>query len=167
MTNLASLVTSSLQELFTAPTSDGALPDYSLNAIAQGIQAVPAFPVASILRGNSSPELTEQSIALQYPVMTIYCDKLSNTLKEKYRVFSGSAQVVVEVRHSTDRIQGIQEALETYVASACQILDNSRGDWANGVFYAGGYDVTFGPVKRGGRNFLQIAKFTVNVDISV
>jgi hypothetical protein len=34
------------------------------------------------------------------------------------------------------------------------------------MFYAGGYDVEFGPVKRGGKNFLQSAKVSFEVDVS-
>lgn len=34
------------------------------------------------------------------------------------------------------------------------------------MFYAGGYKVEFGPVKRGGRNFIQAAKITFELDVS-
>ena len=32
--------------------------------------------------------------------------------------------------------------------------------------YNGGYEINYGAVKHGGRNFLQIAKITLDVDIS-
>ena len=47
-----------------------------------------------------------------------------------------------------------------------QVLDNSRGDWGDGVFFAGGYEVAFGGIKHGGRNFLQIAKVAFVLEIS-
>jgi hypothetical protein len=34
------------------------------------------------------------------------------------------------------------------------------------MFYSGGYEVVFGPVKRGGRNFLQAAKITFEIGVS-
>ena len=32
-------------------------------------------------------------------------------------------------------------------------LSASRGDWGDGMFYTGGYEVSFGRVKQGGKNF--------------
>jgi hypothetical protein len=72
----------------------------------------------------------------------------------------------VEVRHSQDRLDGLQDALELYVDSVTQVLDGERGDWGNGLFYAGGYDVSLGAVKHGGRNFLQTAKILFQIDVS-
>jgi hypothetical protein len=34
------------------------------------------------------------------------------------------------------------------------------------MFYGGAYDVAFGPVKRGGRNFIQVAKVTLEIGVS-
>jgi hypothetical protein len=46
------------------------------------------------------------------------------------------------------------------------VLDANRGDWGDGVFYTGGYEVVFGAVKSGGKNFLQQAKITFDMDVS-
>lgn len=92
---------------------------------------------------------------------------MSNSLTEKFRTFSGTAQVAVDVRFSQESVTGIQSALETYVGAVCQILDGARGDWGNGLFYAGGYEVIFSPVKRGGQSFLQTAKVVFGVAVSV
>jgi hypothetical protein len=35
-----------------------------------------------------------------------------------------------------------------------------------GVFYGGVYEVEYGAVKHGGKNFIQIAKVTFNLEIS-
>ena len=42
----------------------------------------------------------------------------------------------------------------------------NRGDWGDGFFYPGGYELAFGSVKQGGKNFLQIAKATFELEIS-
>jgi hypothetical protein len=34
------------------------------------------------------------------------------------------------------------------------------------MYYAGGYQASFGPVKHGGRNFIQVAKVTFDVGVS-
>jgi len=47
-----------------------------------------------------------------------------------------------------------------------QVLDANRGSWGQGMFFTGGYEVKFDPVQHGGRNFLQVAKVTFEVDLS-
>ncbi len=42
----------------------------------------------------------------------------------------------------------------------------TRGDWGNGMFYSGGYEISFAAVKRGGRGFLQAARIGFNVGVS-
>jgi hypothetical protein len=96
----------------------------------------------------------------------VYCERISNTLREKFRRFSGSARIAVEVRGSLDRLEGLEEQIRFYADAVAQVLDNNRGDWGDGVFYPGGYEVTFGPVKQGGRNYLQTAKASFEVEIS-
>ena len=53
-----------------------------------------------------------------------------------------------------------------YVDAVCALLDDSRGDWGDGAFYAGGYEVAFEAVARGGKNFLQRAKVKFEVEVS-
>ena len=57
--------------------------------------------------------------------------------------------------------------LRIYTDAVGQILNQNRGDWGTGLFYGGGYEATFAAVKHGGRNFIQIAKVTFEVDASV
>ncbi len=162
MASLATASATAVFNLFTATAGD----DFALDAVARGLSDVPSLSLASVLLGNASPEIYEQSLAIKYPTVNVYCENLNNTLKEKFRVFSGTAGVAVQIRHSQDQIQGIQASLETYATAACEILDDSRGDLGNGLFYRGGYKVAFTPVKRGGRNFLQVAQITLELDIS-
>ena len=163
MISLATTVEATAASYLTA--ASGA--SFQLNAISQSLGAVPAVLIGSITIGSASPEIMEQSLVIAYPVFALYCDKLSNTLKEKFRTFSGTAQLSVDVRYSQDQIGGIQTTLESYVSATCQIFDESRGDWSNGLFYRGGYDVSFAPVKKGGKGFLQAAKIILSIDASI
>lgn len=161
--NLASTVTSTLSSILTAPVGGG----IQLNAVLTNLSGVALVAPGSVITGNASSDLNEKSLTVSYPTVNIFCEKLRNTLKEKFRTFSGTAETVVEVRHSQDQLQNIQANLESYVSAVCQILDSSRGDWGNGMFYAGGYEVTFGQVKRGGKNFIQTGRISLNVDLIV
>jgi hypothetical protein len=127
-----------------------------------------ALPIDSeqIYGQNVAAELAERSTKVRYPSVYVYCETIANTLAEKFRSFSGSLQMAIEVRHSDDRLNGLQNALELYVDSVTAVLDAGRGDWGNGLYYTGGYEVVLGAVKHGGRNFIQTAKITFRIEVS-
>jgi hypothetical protein len=127
---------------------------------------LPAITPQQIIAQNVTPDITEQSTTDNYPLVYVYCNKVVNELREKFRTFSGDAQMVVEARVSQDRLDQIESNLQAYADAITQVLDNSRGDWGDGVFFPGEYEVTFGGVKHGGRNFLQIAKVAFVLEIS-
>jgi len=141
-----------------------------VGAISQGDQTLQslgqAVSVRTILAQHASAEISEKAGHAHYPALLVYCDKISNTLKEKFRQFSGKAHVVVEVRHSQDRLETIETNLQVYVDAVCALLDESRGDWGGGSYYTGGYEVSYEAVARGGKNYLQRAKVGFDVEVS-
>jgi hypothetical protein len=126
----------------------------------------PTLGLQQIIKQNVAAELAERSIESTYPLVAVYCDKIRNELKEKFRVFSGPARLVVEVRLTHDRLEGLEDVTEAYTDAVMQVLNQSRGDWGEGMYYAGGYEVDFGAVKRGGRGFLRTATVKFEVHIS-
>jgi hypothetical protein len=74
--------------------------------------------------------------------------------------------MVIEARVSQNRLDQIETHLQAYVDAITQVLDDNRGDWGNGTFFDGEYEATFGGVKHGGRNFLQIGKVAFALEIS-
>ncbi len=157
---------SSTQKVLGALTAPHGLPAAveALN-LQQGLKLAP-ITVHQILGQNVSPDLSEQSAANKYPLIYVYCNKVVNALHEKFRTFSGEAQMVVEARVSHDRLEHMEDTLQAYVDAITQVLDDSRGDLGGGAFFDGAYEVTFGGVKHGGRNFLQIAKVAFILEIS-
>ena len=116
---------------------------------------------------NVAAELAERSDALQYPTIYVYCEKAVNSLAEKFRSFSGSVQMAIELRHTSEKLAGLQEELEQAADAATNVLSASRGDWGDGAYYAGAYQVAFGTIKRGGKNFAQTAKVTFEIGASI
>jgi len=116
---------------------------------------------------NAVADLTERGETVRYPTVQVYCEKLVNGLTEKFRTFSGSVQMAAEIRCSQDRLQGLQEELEQCADAVTQVLDGNRGDWGSGMYYAGGYQVAFGAVKHGGKNYIQVAKVTFEMGVSI
>jgi hypothetical protein len=145
-------------------TTDGVT--VRVGAITQADAVLQGVGIRTIRAQNASADISEKAGQAHYPALLVYCDKMSNTLKEKFRQFSGKAHMVVEVRHSQDGLETIEANLQTYVDAVCALLDDSRGDWGDGAFYTGGYDVAYEPVARGGKNFLQRAKVGFDVEVS-
>ena len=163
MAGISGMLTSRMAEML-ASSSDGI--DVRVAAIQDGAGFFEAEPIREISTQNASVENTERSGRARYPALCVYCEKLSNTMREKFRTFSGKASIVVEVRQSQDHLDHIESRLQVYVDAVCALLDDSRGDWTGGAFYAGGYEVTYEAVGRGGKNFLQKAKVKFEVEVS-
>jgi hypothetical protein len=137
-----------------------------LAALTQAGEPKPASLLSGQTRAtNATAEVAEKSDA-HYPNANIYCERITNSLREKFRSFSGSVRMAVEVRHSQDHLEGMEDGLERYADAIAHTLDAARGDWGDGMYYAGGYEVSFGPVKQGGRGFVQTAKVTFDVGVS-
>jgi len=163
-TTIGSTATAKTVQLLTG--SSGV--NRSLEALAlSGETAVAPLGTAQITPENVALELVERATAVHYPAVNVYCEKIANQLVEKFRTFSGISQMAIEVRHWQDRLEGLQDAVELYTSAVMQTLDSSRGDWGGGMYYAGGYQVTFGAVKSGGINFVQTAKVTFEIGVSI
>jgi hypothetical protein len=156
----------STQKVMGVLAAEDGLPAAVEALVEQQGMTLPAIAPQQIIAQNVAADISEQSTTTRYPLVYVYCNKVVNEVREKFRAFSGEAQMVVEARVSQDRLDQIEINLQAYVDAINQVLDNSRGDWGDGVFFDGGYEVTFGGVKHGGRNFLQIAKISFVLEIS-
>jgi hypothetical protein len=160
---IGSLITGQLIQLIAGPKG---VNYYLAGLIQVGGQRIDWLGASQVRAQNVAPDIADQSNAMQYPAVNVYCEKIVNNLAEKFRTFSGNAQATVEVRHSQDRLEGLQDGLENYADAVMQVLNASRGDWGNGMFYGGEYQAVFGAVKHGGKNFMQVAKITFEIGVS-
>jgi len=151
--------------IFLSDSQTGVGPAVSNLAADSGIALAP-IPPEHIISQNVPVAIAERSSAVKYPVVHVYSNRVRNLLTEKFRMFSGKIQTVAEIRVSQDRIEGLEDQARLYADAVTQVLDGNRGSWGQGMFYAGGYDVSFDPVSQGGRNLLQIARVTFEVDLS-
>jgi hypothetical protein len=164
MANAGTLATTGLLRILQAPA--GLNENLAAVAQLQGITLAP-IGVRQIFAQNVAQAVVEKSVDLQYPSLFVYCEKISNDLREKFRTFSGKASLTIEVRVSQDRIEGLESLLQSYVDVVTRILDQNRGDWGNGMFYTGGYQAVFGQMTHGGRNFIETGKITLDVAVSI
>lgn len=163
MAQVASIGTRKLIDILSGP--DGIAPVLAGLANDAGM-ARESAPAAVVIGQNVTAEVLEKSAGAAYPALHVYCERVTNSLREKFRTFSGKARMAIEARVSQDRVGGMESTLQLYVDAATQVLDANRGDWGEGMFYTGGYEVSYSAVRHGGRNFLQTAKVVFEIDIS-
>lgn len=132
-----------------------------------GSPAAGVLTEAQVTAQNVTSEVAEKAGPILYPTVNVYCEKLVNSLVEKFRSFSGTIQIAIEIRNSQDRLEGLQDMLATYTDAVLHVLDGSRGDWGNGMYYAGAYQVVYGTVKQGGKHYIQTAKVTFELGVSI
>jgi len=160
---LGSAATAKVLSRITGPSGVNA----GLAALTLGQSAFAGLVDSSQVRAqNVASQIAEHALEVKYPAVNVYCEKIVNDLKQKFQTFSGRVQMAIEVRQSQDRLEGMEDNLELYVDAAMQMLDGGRGDWGDGMYYAGGYEVAFGPVKQGGKNFMQVAKVTFEIGVN-
>jgi hypothetical protein len=139
-----------------------------LTEMQNGSDSIPgSTDITAVLEQFIGADLAEKAVAVKYPVIHVYCDRVVNKLTEKFRTFSGTASLVIDVRVTHDHANDLQQSLAFYVDVVTEVLHRRRGDWGGGVFYTGGYEIAFNAVKRGGKNYLQNALITLEVFISV
>jgi hypothetical protein len=163
MAKIASSVTYQLVQILSGPS--GIAPSIAEFALDAGLEERP-FAAAQILPRNASFEVAERSTGVVYPAIHVYCEKVVNNLREKFRTFSGTARMTIEIRASQDRLENLEQRLEVYTDAVTAVLDCNRGDWGLGICFTGGYEITTAPVRHGGRNFLQVAKVSFDVLVS-
>ena len=151
---------------FLREPSNGIGPLVAQLAEESGVELADILP-AQIFAQNAAVGISERSHIVQYPAVHVYVDRIKNSLTEKFRRFSGKVRTVAEVRVTDDRLEGVENSLRLYVDAVTNVLDANRGGWGEGAFYAGGYEVAFEPIRLGGKHFLQIAKVTFEIDMSI
>ena len=136
------------------------------NAAALNI-TVPAITSSQILLSSAPPELADKNMQLAYPRVCIYSSGARNTQTEKFRSFSGYVALVAEIWASANLITQTDAWIHFYVASVANIVQSATGDWGDGMFYSGAYDVQLQPPKVGGVGFVESAKLTFSLNVSL
>ena len=127
---------------------------------------VPPINSVNVVLSSASPDLADKSIQLTYPRVCLYSDRIKNTQAEKFRSFSGTVAVVAELWASANMVQQTDQWIHFYIEAVTDILRTNIGDWGDGVFYSGVYDVQFTSPKAGGIGFVQSAKVTCTLNVS-
>jgi hypothetical protein len=128
---------------------------------------VPSISSAQVVMSSVSADLGDMNLQLAYPRICIYSSAVKNTQIEKFRSFSGSVTITAEVFASGNLISDIDQWIHFYVEGVTQILRQNIGDWGDGMFFPGTYDVQLQATKTGGLGFVESAKVSCIINVSL
>jgi len=139
-----------------------------VNAALEGIGArdmayLTPLEESNVLLQNVPSDLADENEPATYPAVHLYCSQMDNRLLRKFSRFSGPVEVVAEVRVSGERFVELDAQLARYVEAVSEVLANHQGTWSENLVFGGAYKVKFGPVREGGFNFIQSARFEIEL----
>ena len=107
----------------------------NLGALTQSERELAGLVDSSQVRAqNAAADIAERILGAKYPAVNVYCEKIVNELREKFRTFSGKAQMAIEIRQSQDRLEGLQDRLELYADAVMQLLTAAAAIGVTGCF---------------------------------
>jgi hypothetical protein len=124
---------------------------------------LPTLSEQSVGIQNVLAEFADENLAVVYPAVYLYCDRMDNQQIEKFAKFSGPVFLVADVRVSQEHLTGLDQQLARYVEAVQAVLGAHFGKWTENVAYGGAHRVQFREIKLGGRNFLQTARVEMEV----
>jgi hypothetical protein len=147
-------------------TAGNALQEQITEAAISSNMNVPVITAAQVLLNSASSPIGDSNIQLMYPRICLYSSGVKNTQIEKFRSLSGTVAVTAEIWASGNLVTDTDQWIHFYIEAATNILRENIGDWGDGVFFSGVYDVQFQPPKAGGLGFVQSASITCNLNVS-
>lgn len=154
------------QKVFTLLTGSNALVrQISQLALVANLN-LPTIAPVDVLLSSVAPDLGDNDLQLTYPRICLYSSGLKNTQVEKFRSLSGTVAVVAEIWASANLVTQSDQWIHFYVEAVTELLRQSIGDWGDGMFFSGMYEIQFQAPKVGGFGFVQSAKVTCNLTVS-
>lgn len=155
------------QKLASLLTSDSAL-QMAVSAIAgQSGAIIPPISNSQIVITSISPDMADKNAQLTYPRVCIYSSQVKNLQVQKFCSFSGSLGITADIWFSASLLPATGTGLHYYIQALSSILQANEGDWGDGVYFSGLYDVALQPAKAGGFGFVELARVTCALDVNI
>ena len=129
-------------------------------------ESVPDIDTTQIQLSSATPDLADLVEQFSYPRISIYSSSVKNSHLEKFRSLSGSITIVAEIWSSGNLLTDTDRWIHYYVDAVVNILQANEGDWGDGFFYTGIFDIQFQSPKRGGFGFMQMARVSCELLVS-
>ncbi len=155
---MSPLTLSAAAKLADILTSNSAF-DNALSSLAgsNGV-AVPGIGAGSILLSSVPSDIGDLAEQYTYPRILVYCSTFENSHIEKFCSISGAASVIAEIWSSGNLVSDPNSWTHFYIEAFTNVIQANIGDWGDGIWYPGTFEVQIQPPKRGGFGFLQMAR---------
>jgi hypothetical protein len=140
----------------------------AVNAIAleSGV-VLPPISSSQIVVTSISADMADKNAQLTYPRVCLYCTQVKNSQTQKFCSFSGSVVLAADVWFSGNLLTPTGTGLHYYVEGVTSIMRANQGDWGDGFYFAGLYDVQLQQPKAGGFGFVEFARVSCTVDVNI
>jgi len=128
--------------------------------------SVPLITAAQVVLSSTIAAMGDKDLQLTYPRICLYTAAVKNTQVEKFRSLSGTVSVTAEIWASGDLVSQTDQWIHYYVEAMTNILRQNIGDWGDGVFFSGEYDVQLQAPKVGGIGYVELATVTCVLNVS-
>ncbi|MGC2661526.1 MAG: hypothetical protein WA324_26530 [Bryobacteraceae bacterium] len=155
------------QKLATLLTNNNLLTTQISQIAAASNANIPPIASTQVFLSSATPEIADMRAQMTYPRVCIYSDTIKNTKVEKFRSLSGTIGVTAEVWASGNLVQQTDQWIHYYVEAMTLVMRQNTGDWQDGLFYSGVYTVQFQSPKAGGLGYVQSAKVTCSLGVSL
>ena len=128
---------------------------------------IPVISSDQVVVSSAARELGDREIEFNYPRVCVYSSQMKNTQEEKFRSFSGGIVVAADIWASGNMLDDADQWIHYYVEALTAILRANRGDWGDGFLFSGIYDVQLQPPKIGGFGYVELARVTCGLNVSL
>jgi len=128
---------------------------------------IPLISSDQVVVSSAARELGDREIEFNYPRVCVYSSQMKNTQEEKFRSFSGGIVVAADIWASGNLLDDADQWIHYYVEALTAILRANRGDWGDGFLFSGIYDVQLQPPKIGGFGYVELARVTCGLNVSL
>ena len=164
---MAPLTLLAAQKLAGLLTGGGMLERQIATLAAETNVLIPTIGGGQVFLSSALPDLADKNMQFAYPRVCVYSGSVKNTQAEKFRSFSGTVAVSSDIWASGDLVTQVDEWIHYYLEAVTTILRSNTGDWGDGVFFSGKYEVKLQPPKAGGLGFVEVATVTCTLDVSI
>jgi hypothetical protein len=154
------------QKVHDLLTSNSALAEKLADLSRSNGASVPAIEPARVYLSSAANDVGDTESRLGYPRVCVYSSGFTNSQYEKFRSLSGSVSTTTDVWTSGNQVEDTDRWIHFYVESIAALLRENPGDWGDGVFFSGIYDVQFQAPRAGGLGFIQLARFRFELTVS-
>ncbi len=154
------------QKLSSLLTMGNALQQQISTIAASSDISVPLITAAQVVLSSTVPAMGDKDLQLTYPRICLYTVSVKNAQVEKFRSLSGTVSVAAEIWASGDLVSQTDQWIHYYVEAMTNILRLNIGDWGDGFFFSGEYDVQLQAPKVGGLGYVELATVTCVLNVS-